>query len=193
MEWSIQGDSEDTLSLPEVEVEIPPFRVPQLRGAFAMVDLVDARTIFRQRAAVMKSVSRFLHGPFRNALKLAMEEVLVSRDPLRQERGWKVLILLPRMLLHRPPGGGYISRGKLIARFESFQRGDWHILLEASGVCDFRAAQSRHRSRRRHEDEVEQRALRAEGLIKMGELSHARQALEGAALAPGNQVARSRT
>ena len=51
------------------------------------------------------------------------------------------------------------QRGKLIARFESFQRGDWHILLEASGVCDFRAAQSRHRSRRRHEDEVEQRAL----------------------------------
>ena len=80
------------------------------------------------------------------------------------------------------------ERGKLIARFESFQRGDWHIVLEASGVCHFRAAQSSHRSRRRHEDEVEQRALRAEGLIKMGELSHARQALEGAALAPGNQA-----
>ena len=136
----------------------------------------------------MKSVPRFLHGPFRNALKLAMEEALVSGDPLTHERGWKVLVLLPRMLLHRPPGGGHISRGKLIARFESFQRGDWHILLEASGVCDFRASQSRHRSRRRHEDEVEQRALRAEGLIKMGELSHARQALEGAALAPGNQA-----
>ena len=54
-------------------------------------------------------------------------------------------------------------------------------MLEARGVCDFRAAQSRHRSRRRHEDEVEQLALRAEGLIKMGELSHARQA-------PGNQA-----
>ena len=104
VEWSIQGDSEDTVSLIEVEVEIPPFRAPQLRGAFAMMDLVDARTIFRQRAAVMKSVPRFPHGPFRNALKLAIEEVLVSGDPLRQERGWKVLMLLPRMLLHRPPG-----------------------------------------------------------------------------------------
>ena len=67
VEWSIQRDSEDTVSLPEVEVEIPLFRAPQLRGAFAMMDLVDARTIFRQRAAVMKSVTRFLHGPFRNA------------------------------------------------------------------------------------------------------------------------------
>ena len=87
VEWSIQGDSEDTVSLPEVEVEIPHFRVPQLRGAFAMMDLVDARTIFRQRAVVMKSVPRFLHGPFRNALKLAMEEVLVSGDPLKQREG----------------------------------------------------------------------------------------------------------
>ena len=75
-----------------------------------MMDLGVARTIFRQSAAVMKSVPRFLHGPFRNALKLAMEEVLVSGDPLRQERGWKVLMLLPRMLLPRPPGGGHISR-----------------------------------------------------------------------------------
>ena len=73
VEWSIKGDSEDTVSLLEVEVEILPFRAPQLRGAFAMMDLVDARTIFRQRVAVMKSVPRFLHGPFRNALKLAME------------------------------------------------------------------------------------------------------------------------
>ena len=53
VEWSIQRDSEDTVSLPEVEAEIPLFRAPQLRGAFAMMDLVDARTIFRQRAAVM--------------------------------------------------------------------------------------------------------------------------------------------
>ena len=71
VEWSIQGDSEYTVSLLEV-VEILPFRAPQLRGAFAMMHLVDARTIFRQRAAVMKSVPRFLHGPFRNALKLAI-------------------------------------------------------------------------------------------------------------------------
>ena len=42
VEWSIQGDSEDTVSLPEVEVEILPFRAPQLRGYFAMMDLVDA-------------------------------------------------------------------------------------------------------------------------------------------------------
>ena len=45
-------------------------------------------------------------------------------------------MMLPRML---PRGRAHLM-GKLIARFEPFQRGDWHILLEASGVCDFRAA-----------------------------------------------------
>ena len=37
-------------------------------------------------------------------------------------------------------------------------------------------------------DDVEQRAIRAETLIHFGELSHARQVLEGAELAPGNQA-----
>ena len=37
-------------------------------------------------------------------------------------------------------------------------------------------------------DDVEQRAIRAETLIHLGELSHARQVLEGAEVAPGNQA-----
>ena len=35
VEWSVQEDSKDTVSLPEVEADILPFRAPQLRGAFA--------------------------------------------------------------------------------------------------------------------------------------------------------------
>ena len=184
MEWSLQGDSEDTVSLPEVVVDVLPPLLPQLRAAFASMDQVDVVAIFRQRAAVMKSVPRFLHGPFRNALKVAMEEAS-SSDPTRQERGWKVFLLLPRILMHRPPGGGHISRDKLIARFEIFRRGEWRSLLEASAQCDARAAQARCRRRRRQVDNVEQRAIRAETLIHLGELSHARQVLEGAELAPG--------
>ena len=94
----------------------------------------------------------------------------------------------PRMLLNRAPGGGQVSRDKLTARFETFCRGKWHTLLEASADCDSRAAQSRNRRSRRQVDEIEQRSLRAEALIQVGELSHARQVLEGAALAPGNQA-----
>ena len=42
----------------------------------------------------------------------------------------------------------------------------------------------RRRARRQGEDELEQRAVRAEMFVHYGELSSARQALEGAALAP---------
>ena len=37
-------------------------------------------------------------------------------------------------------------------------------------------------------DDLESRAARAEALVQMGELSSARQALEGAVVAPGNDV-----
>ena len=60
----------------------------------------------------MKSVPRFLRGPFRD-----------------QERGWKLFLMIPRMLLHRGPGGGGIPRNKLIARFEAFARGEWLQLV----------------------------------------------------------------
>ena len=44
------------------------------------------------------------------------------------------------------------------------------------------------RGRRRRQDDLELRAIRAERLVQVGELSSARQALEGAALAPGNEA-----
>ena len=166
-----------------------PVRILEVREAFRGLDIVDVETILEQRAAVMKTVPIFLRGPFRNALKVALAEILASPDAVRQERGWKLLILLPRMLLHRPPGGGLIAKEKLEARFHAFGRGDWGQLLEASQKCDEKAAQSRRRGRRRTVvNDVENRVLRAELLVQVGELSAARQALEGTALAPGNQA-----
>ena len=69
----------------------------------------------------MRTVPRFLWGSFRVVLKVALEEVLSGqsrRDIAQQERGWKLFLLLPRMLLHRSPRGGPISRDKLIGRFD---------------------------------------------------------------------------
>ena len=42
-------------------------------------------------------------------------------------------------------------------------------------------------------DDVEKRVERAEALISMGEISAARQAMEGSPLAPGNQDTLART
>ena len=55
----------------------------------------------------MKGVPKFLRGPFRNALKFALQEA-TAQDV---------------MLLHRSPGGGHISKSKLEARFTLFNQG----------------------------------------------------------------------
>ena len=120
------------------EVAVP--RAPALRHAFTNMDEVVVERIFSLRASVMRSVPRFLHGPFRNAMKMVLEEIMASVEDVRVTRGRKVFLLLPRLLLHRPPGGGVISREKLVTQFEAFTRGDWRWLLEASRICDEQAA-----------------------------------------------------
>ena len=71
-----------------------------LRAAFLTLDRIVLSQQLKKRPSVMKS-AHFLKGPFCNALRLALEEA-VSEDVIR-ERGWKLWLLLPRMLLFRPP------------------------------------------------------------------------------------------
>ena len=68
-------------------------------GGFRM-DEFDLRTVFQCRAVVMRTVPPILRGPFRNALRIAMDEAIGGIevfDELRQERAWKLFLLLPRM------------------------------------------------------------------------------------------------
>ena len=83
-----------------------------------------------------------------------------------------------KVTLHRPPRGGKIPKAQLQRRIDSFSR----------GRSTSRGAQAFSRKRRVIHDDLESRAARAEALVQMGELSSARQALEGAALAPGNDI-----
>ena len=80
-----------------------------IREAFLSLDAVDLHTIFAKRAAVMKAI------PTRVAMDAALQTNEVCRT-----RGWKLFLLLPRMLLHRPGRGGNISRSKLVQRFDDF-------------------------------------------------------------------------
>ena len=64
----------------------------------------------------MKSVPKFLKVPFKNCMKLALLESL-AREEDRQVRRWKLLLMLPRMLLHRKRGG-QISKKQLLDRFD---------------------------------------------------------------------------
>ena len=95
---------------------------------------------------------------------------------------------MPRLLLHRSPRGGTIPKSKLLKRFDLFNRGEWISLLEASRVCCDEAAVALRRWGRRAENDMPSRISRAEALVHMGELSSARQALEGSAIAPGSEA-----
>ena len=95
-------------------------------------------------------------------------------------RAWKLFLLLPRMLLHRPPRGGFIPKCQLLERFARFSR----ELLLASQTSSEDARRAQFRRSRTATDSIERRAERAFCLAQLGELSSARQALEGDAVAP---------
>ena len=137
----------------------------------------------------MRSVPVVLSGAFRAAIRVSMQEILngvEAHSDVRAERGWKLFMLLPRMLLFRPARGGVVHRKKLEGRIRQFQEGDWIALLNDSANCAAQAKVASVRARRRDRSDEATRAARAPSLVQVGELSAARQALEGAALAPGN-------
>ena len=186
-----EGDSQVEEEEPEPSltqpVRIAPRRLDISHGLQSL-DGVDLKTMFSRRGVVMKSVPKFLQGAWRAALRIVLEEVSTGRQvgDIKQTRAWKLFLLLPRMLLHRKARGGAIPKHKLEERFAWFLAGRWLDLLESARRTEEQAQQSSVRRRRRHSsDDLAKRAERAVTLVKMGEVSRARQALEGAQLAPG--------
>ena len=93
------------------------------------------------------------------------------------------------ILLWRPVRGGLVSKKDLELRFRSFQTGQWRQLLNTSASTTAKIHQrSVRRRRHQREETVERRAIRALSRVNLGELSAARQALEGASLAPGTHA-----
>ena len=77
-----------------------------------------------------------------------------------------------------------MPRRKLENRFEMFFSGQWSSHIADARMMSEAASTARVRKRRRQGDG---RAVRAEKLAMMGELSSARQALESMGVAPGDQ------
>ena len=76
------------------------------RSGFARSDRWDISEVFSCRASVMRTVPQFLWGSFRVALKVALEEIRVRHstwNTQRQERRWKLFLLLRRPLLDSNP------------------------------------------------------------------------------------------
>ena len=86
------GESEiaddDSRTSPEGEdLVMSQPRGAHITAAFISFEAVDISSIFRTRASVMKSVPKFLKEPFKNCVKLALEEALAQEED-RQVRKW---------------------------------------------------------------------------------------------------------
>ena len=130
---------------------------PAIRASLRSLDHVDVAHLFKLRAVVMKSPPKFVRGAYCAAMRVALEEIeegFQTQSEERQCRGWKLFLLLPRMLLFRPPRGVLIS----------------------SRECSGAARVGSVRRRRTHVDTLEKRAERAQMLVMMGEVSAGRQA-----------------
>ncbi len=103
-DWGSEVSGEE---IPVIEDPVPDMvdvrLTPAIRVALEWLDTVNLCDEFTRRTAVMKSV------PYRNAMRLAMEEA-THVVPDRSERGWRLFLLLPRLLLHRPARGATSTR-----------------------------------------------------------------------------------
>ena len=156
-----------------------PEEIGMRRGSESL-DMVDITEVFSVRAVVMKSVPRFLAGAFRGALKAGLQEICKGRaanNVVVEERGWKFLLLILQLLLWRLPRGGLVPRGRL-------------SMLERALEAAMQGKEAQCRRRRTQKDTLERRVVRAMGLAQLCELSKARHALEGEAVAPGTEDTR---
>ena len=98
---------------------IPINRVRRVVGAFAELDVVDLTMEFERRTRIMRTVPYVMRRAYREAMRVALDHISSGRsrtDVLQEERGWKLFLLIPRLLLFRPGRGGFVPKRKLEER-----------------------------------------------------------------------------
>ena len=108
-----------------------------VRAALARLDQVDLPRVLQQRCLFFQSPPKFLRGPFRAALSLALRAIDSARpdNETEQTQAWILWLLLPRLLLHRRPGTHRLTKPEWRARLVNFQAGRWEALLESAAAC----------------------------------------------------------
>ena len=118
------------------------------------------------------------------AMHFSLEQILAAQTPLETTRAWTLWMLLPRMILQRPPGTRTLPKDEWRRRIFALQRGEWHQLL-ATQARPLTHPEADHPARHQNPPSPERRAERARHLVHQSELSAARQALTATPPAPG--------
>ena len=106
-----------------------------VRVDFESLDVVNLESVFEIRGLVMKYVPKFMRGVFRGAIKTSLQAILRGRernDIEVETRGWKLLMLIPRLLLTGPPRGGLVPQERLKERVARFNAGECKAMLQKS-------------------------------------------------------------
>ena len=91
----------------------------------------------------------------------------------------EAIFLAPQVALVPAPRGRLVPKARLQGRVTMFAAGDWVTLLQTSLDASIKGTTARCSRRRGHRDTIQAEEARALGLVHMGELSNARQGLEG--------------
>ena len=102
----------------------------RFRQALATLDDVDLPGILQQRCFFFQRPPQFLKGRIRQALSFALVSITAAQTPVESTRAWTLWLLLPRMLLHRPPGTKVLPKADWHRRMRAFQEGQWEQLIQ---------------------------------------------------------------
>ena len=147
---------------------------------------IDLASEVRLPVATLQNVPRVLRGRMRHAWGIGLRRLCAVQEAQRpsedaQVRAWTLILLLPRMLLHRPRSERHVPWEDLCRRFERFEKGEWLGLLADTHPNAQTGCQNRNPGTQQREARLEQ----AQKKVQLGEPSHARQVLTAQALAPG--------
>jgi hypothetical protein len=151
--------------------ESPPQRAWNTLAEVKVLDEVAGRV------PVVQNVPVFFRGRWRCAYRWALEELVkatraANRSEAEEKARWKLLLLLPRMLLRRSELTGEAGKQDFAQRYQRFLRGEWNTLLD-----DARAASQLRNSSRGTAPSEDRKLKQACWLVEQGELSRARQVL----------------
>ena len=123
IEQSRRGGCETEVSGGQVSIAVHGEESSPVSGCGTMV---QSTRVVHSVHSRLRSVPRFLWGVFQGGGEGGTRGNH-GRSEIQQVRAWKLLLLLPRMLLHRPPRGGQIGKSKLIERSTNLRQGSGKI------------------------------------------------------------------
>eukprot|EP00973_Karenia_brevis_P005099 700396-Karenia_brevis.AAC.1 len=147
-------------------------------GAWTYMNDLDLEAEIRKSTRTVRDVPRWFRASLRHAFMFALR----ARHH-RPVAGWKLFILIPRMLLRPTEENGEDGKRIFLERYRRFQAGDWASLLQDASA---NSGQSWTTCASEESDKLKRREAAADK-VRLRELSRARMILTSLGLAPGSE------